>query len=1089
MRQTYRVAAAAAVTVLVVVGLVVNPATGQAAEPKTRPPAGPGHTITLITGDQVTIGAGDSADTRVTVRPAEGREHMTFQTVRRGGHLSVVPADALGLVRTGRLDARLFDVTAQVGYGYDRRADLPLLVTPAGPALAAAERPAAPAGLRVERNLPAVRGLAGKAKQADLGTVWRDVKANAAGRKVWLDGVRRLAVSGVGQIGAPAAWQAGFDGTGVTVAVIDSGVDAAHPDLAGQVVAEHNFVSDLEDGLDHVGHGTHVASIIAGTGAASNGTYKGVAPGAKLIDAKACASFGCPDSALLDAMNWVAADQHVKVVNMSLGGFDTPETDPLEQAITDLSAQYGTLFVVAAGNDGADRSIESPGDVDAALTVGAIDEHDTLAPFSSRGPRLSDSGLKPDITAPGVTITAALSKDSGGPAGQAYIDHSGTSMATPHVAGAAAILAQHSPALGGAALKATLMASAVPNPATAIYGQGAGRVDVPRSLAATLTTSPPSVSFGLRQWPHNDDQMVTKAVTYHNSGAAATTVSLALQAGNAPAGLFALSASTLTVPAGGDAGVTVTADTRVAGPDGFFGGYLVATAGTATTRTPFAVEKEVESYDVTINHVGPDGQPAADYFDTLFDLTTGALFAPFGEPGVDHVRLPKGRYFLDSLTFATDTLIDQQQPVLEVNKAQTVTVDARAARPITVTVPPADAQQGLAYVLAGVSAGGVGFGAGVISDTFATLRVGPIGDSAFAGYVQQAGGQWAKPSGDGGAVDSPYEYNLSFVRTGRPFDGLTRNVRDRDLAKIRTTYLGQLPSTAGEALAFGTVKRIGFAISNVLVVHPPFTRDEFFSEAKGLTWSTQFIEETPDNPDAPFTVNSTVDTAYRAGHRYERVWNKAVFGPAFPPPHPDVPIYHVARYGDELFADLPLFSANGSDVYGYSTATGTSRLYRDGALVGSGDPQFIDVTGLPAAPARFRLETTAERGAPFTLSTKVSAVWEFTSGHAPEDTGAPIPLSAVRFSPWLDSQNTAPAGHLFVVPVTVQAPIGANRNRSLSVQVSYDDGRTWKAAPVIAGVVVLNHPKTAGFVSLRAKATDVKGNTVEETIIRAYKIA
>src|SRR6185437_228623 len=374
------------------------------------------------------------------------------------------------------------------------------------------------------------------------------------------------------------------------------------------------------------------ASIIAGTGAASNGTYKGVAPGAKLIDAKACVTFGCPDSAILDAMNWVAADQHAKIVNMSLGGPDTPDVDPLEQAITDLSVQYGTLFVVASGNDGADRTVESPGDVDAALTVGAVDAHDALADFSSRGPRSGDSALKPDITAPGVDITAALSKDSGGPAGQAYIDHSGTSMATPHAAGAAAILLQHSPALSGSGLKATLMASAVPNPATPIYGQGAGRVDVPRSLAAALTTNPASVSFGIQQWPHADDTVLTRTVTYHNSGNAAVTAGLALDTGGAPAGMFALSASTLTVPAGGDASVTVTADTRVTGPDGFFGGYVVASAGSSTSRTPFAVEKEVESYDVTINHVGAGGQPVESYFDTLIDLATGAFYAPFGEP-------------------------------------------------------------------------------------------------------------------------------------------------------------------------------------------------------------------------------------------------------------------------------------------------------------------------------------------------------------------------------------------------------------------------------------------------------------------------
>jgi hypothetical protein len=1047
---------------LLVAGLVLNPPNAQAAPAKQNPKFGP--TITLITGDRVTV-TGD----RLFVQPAKGREHMQFRTLKRDGHLSVVPADALVLVRNGQVDARLFDVTAQVAFGYDRRADLPLLVTPAGRSLV---KPAAPAGLKVDRNLPAVHGFAGKAKPADLGTLWRDVKARAATSKVWLDGIRKLDVSGVGQIGAPAAWQAGFDGTGVTVAVIDSGIDAAHPDLAGQVVAEHNFVSDLEDELDHVGHGTHVASIIAGTGVASNGTYKGVAPGAKLIDAKACAIFGCPDSAILDAMNWVAADQHAKIVNMSLGGPDTPDVDPLEQAITDLSVQYGTLFVVASGNDGADRTVESPGDVDAALTVGAVDAHDALADFSSRGPRSGDSALKPDITAPGVDITAALSKDSGGPAGQAYIDHSGTSMATPHAAGAAAILLQHSPALSGSGLKATLMASAVPNPATPIYGQGAGRVDVPRSLAATLTTSPASVSFGRQQWPHTDDTVVTRTVTYHNAGPAAQTVSLALEPGSA---MFALSASTLTVPAGGDASVTVTADTRVAGPDGLFGGYLVATAGSSTTRTPFAVEKEVESYDVTINHLGLDGQPTADAFDVLFGIDASSFFTPSGAAGTVHVRLPEGRYFLDSTTFAGDLLIDQQLPVLDVTKAVTVTVDARAAKPVTVTVPAAGAAQILGYVLAGYTSDTVAFGSGLFLDTFDLLRIGPIGTASLDGYVQQVGGQWTKP-GD----DSPFQYNLSFVQGQRPFAGLTRSVKDRDLARVRSTYRAQLPGAAGETVAFGAVKQIGFAISSGTAVHAPFTRDEFFSQATDLTWVSQLIEQYPDQQDGPLTFTSTTEQAYRAGHRYERVWNRAVIGPAFPTPD------HALRFGDELFADMPTFSAAGSDLYGYSTTTGESRLLRNGTLVGTGTPDFIDVPGLDPAAGRFRLESTAERPAPFTLSTKVSAVWEFTSGHAPETTGTPIPLSAVRFSPWLDDQNTAPAGRLFVVPVSIQSP---NRNRSLSVQVSYDDGKTWKAAPVIAGVVVLNHPKGAGFVSLRARATDVQGNTLDQTVIRAYKIA
>jgi hypothetical protein len=298
---------------------------------------------------------------------------------------------------------------------------------------------------------------------------------------------------------------------------------------------------------------------------------------------------------------------------------------------------------------------------------------------------------------------------------------------------------------------------------------------------------------------------------------------------------------------------------------------------------------------------------------------------------------------------------------------------------------------------------------------------------------------------------------------------------------VRSTYRGQLPGTPGVTVAFGSVPQIGFAISNGTVVHPPFTRDEFFSQAKDLTWVSQFIEQDPDQADGPFAFTSTTDSAYRAGHRYERVWGKAVIGPALPPGH-------VVRFGDEIVADLPLFSAAGPDLYGYSTVTGESKLFRNGVLVASGAPDLLDAPGLAAEPGRFRLETTAERSAPFTLSTKVSAVWEFRSGHTPEDQVTPLPLAAVRFSPWLDEHNTAPAGRLFVVPVSVPAPSAANRNRSLSVQVSYDDGATWKAAPVIAGVVVLNHPKGSGFVSLRARATDVQGNTVEETVLRAYKI-
>src|SRR5690606_31746218 len=261
-----------------------------------------------------------------------------------------------------------------------------------------------------------------------------------------------------------------------------------------------------------------------------------------------------------------AGDQGADVVNLSLGGFDTEELDPLEQAVENLTAQFGVLFVIAAGNDGSDRSINSPGSADSALTVGAVDKSDELAGFSSRGPRI-DGALKPDLTAPGVQIVAANSSTGFlGQPGEPYLTLDGTSMATPHVAGAAAILRQQHPDWSPARVKAALMGSAAPHPALSPYAQGAGRLDVARAIDQTVAADPPSVSFDLAVWPHEDDDPQTATVTYCNDGPADVTLSLELSTigpdgGPAPDGFFAVSDTSVTVPAGGTAQVSITADT------------------------------------------------------------------------------------------------------------------------------------------------------------------------------------------------------------------------------------------------------------------------------------------------------------------------------------------------------------------------------------------------------------------------------------------------------------------------------------------------------------------------------------------------
>ena len=196
-------------------------------------------TVTLVTGDQLTVSTDGS--NRVAVKAGKGREHVGFVQRLAGGHLTVTPADALPLVRSGRLDSRLFDVTSLIEFGYDdRRADLPLILSGSG---GNGIRANAINGATVVRDLPAIGGTAVRQNRRDAGAFWNSVTAGSGIKslradvdKVWLDGKRKPSLDvSVPQIGAPAAWQAGYTGKDVTAAVVDTGIDDTHPDLAGKV--------------------------------------------------------------------------------------------------------------------------------------------------------------------------------------------------------------------------------------------------------------------------------------------------------------------------------------------------------------------------------------------------------------------------------------------------------------------------------------------------------------------------------------------------------------------------------------------------------------------------------------------------------------------------------------------------------------------------------------------------------------------------------------------------------------------------------------------------------------------------------------
>jgi subtilisin family serine protease len=1013
---------------LVLLGVV--PAVDARAAP-ARVDSGP-REVTLITGDRVTL----QADGSRSVRPAAGRERISFSVSGNADHLYVVPSDAAPLVAGGRVDDRLFDVTTLLEYGYDDT--VPLIVTHL--------RNRSVSGARITRDLPAVDGVAMVAQQGNA--TWTALTASAD--KVWLDGKRKSTVDrSVPQIGAPAAWEAGYTGAGVTVAVLDTGVDQTHPDLADREIAEKNF-STAPDNTDVVGHGTHVASTIAGTGAKSGGKYRGVASGASLLDGKVLADDGYgQESWIIAGMQW-AAEQGATIANLSLGGTDTPELDPLEEAVNSLSERYGTLFVIAAGNTGDDESVGSPGSADAALTVGAVDRQDNLAPFSSRGPRVGDRAIKPDITAPGVEIVAASQGD--------YVAMSGTSMATPHVSGAAALLAQQHPDWTGGQLKAALTGSAKPTPRLSAFAQGAGRVDVARAITQTVISEPASVSLGVLPWPHNGDTPLTRSLTYRNLGDADVTLHLTVEPG-----VFSLSANEITVPAGGTAVVTVTGDTTSAA-DGDHTGTVTATAGESVTRTPVAITREPETYKLTVNFLGADGKPTTHFFSVLqgLDNWTHEILHWIDDNGTATLELPPGHYALDATILGeSDEMYYLPRPNLTLTEDTTITVDARVAKPISVT-PPVAATLGHAEVGYQVRGPVTSLESGAIPapqhlGKLFTAQSGPPAPD-FVAYLNS---QWL-------AKDD--FYGLAWSWEDALPTGITKKVRAKDLATVRLKVDGTVttvPDPSSRYVNTGGLSRevVGTAVAHVTTA--------------GVRWSTMVTRPEITLVSPPRT--------YRAGRRYNEEANRAVFGPTLPEAeNPWVTRYHPSVGDDLIFVDVPLFGDAEGNA-GFTTVdSATTRLFRGDELVGE-TPDTSAAFAVPSWEDEYQLAMSATRSS-FDVSTKVSAEWTFRSGLT-GDRVTPVDVSVVRFTPKLDVTNSAPAGRTWEIPVAVQRADGTvERPCELTVDVSYDEGQSWRHATVSGGKVTVRHPGDAKSVSLRAFATDEDGNTVRQTIIRAYKL-
>jgi subtilisin family serine protease len=684
---------------------------GSSATPPTAVQAGKSQKVTLITGDVVEVTDAGAGKKAATVQPAPGREQIAFHTVEVDGGLRVLPSDVVPYVASGMVDADLFDVDELLadGFGDATTPTLPLIVRYNGGA-----RVQSLTGTTDTRPLASIGGAAVTASKAELPGLWNSLKpASHTARtldqgvaKIWLDGkVKPVLDKSVPQIGAPAAWQAGYEGSGVEVAVLDTGIDANHPDLAGKVQKAQDFSESPTGTEDHFGHGTHVAATIAGTGAGAGGTRKGVAPKADLLVGKVLGDDGSGyESWIIAGMEWAAAEG-AKVVNMSLGGGPTDGTDPLSQAVNDITAASGTLFVVAAGNDGADESVGSPGAAAAALTVGAVDRNDALADFSSRGPRVGDSGLKPEITAPGVDIVAARASGTimGQPLDDLYTAASGTSMATPHVAGAAALLAQQHPDWKADRLKDALTSTAKTTPDLSVYAQGTGRVDVARAVAQKVDATGVA-DFGLTV---TGSSATSRTITYRNDTSAAITLNLTVDIDNLDShqpetDAFGVPA-TVTVPAGGSADVPLALDPAKL-ERGLFSGWIVANGpNNVSVRTAVGTLKSGPKHKVTFRGIDLNGQPTAVPVVSLYgDNSRSDTLGWFDEGGTFTAEVEEGTYLMHGLVESRDAQTEKASlftdPNIVVDKDREIVVDARKAAPITIHTPkPSEQQAVLSY--------------------------------------------------------------------------------------------------------------------------------------------------------------------------------------------------------------------------------------------------------------------------------------------------------------------------------------------------------------------------------------------------------
>jgi len=423
-------------------------------------------------------------------------------------------------------------------------------------------------------------------------------------------------------------------GQGVKVAILDTGIDYTRAELGGcfgdgcRVVGGYDYMNNDDDPMDDQGHGTHVAGIVA-----ASGDVQGIAPDTTLYAYKVC-DYDCPTDGIIAALEKALdpdgdplSDDGVDIINMSLGGPGGLD-DPLTVAVNELAAE-DVLIVISAGNEGSGaNTIASPGNAERALTVASTDKNDNIANYSSRGPILSDTYQKPEISAPGSDISSLA-------IGEGLISMSGTSMAAPHVSGAAALVKQRYPQLTGQEIKSLLVTSAIDInlPFSMV---GSGRLNALAAVESEVVTSKNYLLF--ERLDRSQEQWVSQqSFDIKNLSQESITISLLVENDEAAISYSYGDSNELVIEAGTSTNVTIDVEVNTADlisvADLIHRANLVITSTDGKSTLPLLVfdalkldwQSDKTPLSVWINSIEGNGDSLKEY------TNQGGLFVSSGD--------------------------------------------------------------------------------------------------------------------------------------------------------------------------------------------------------------------------------------------------------------------------------------------------------------------------------------------------------------------------------------------------------------------------------------------------------------------------